>query len=723
MLQRYSTLAVTALTTLALLALLSVPAGAKVFAGNTGWYWSNPAPQGQLLTRLSVAEGRVWAGGAAGALLRSDDGGRSWASVRTGLLDDIRNVEAVSRGSVVFAGSCALRRSDDGGSTVRRLPWSVSDDSCPAQIHAISFATAMVGHLLLSNGDIYQTVDGGESWRKQSVAPGSSAAGGSTGVGDVEFTTIQSGVLSVGGRIFRSDDGGSSWTPVAEVPDLGAVTRFSFVNDQIGFAVAAGGLLRTSDGGNSWGQLLSSTGTAQALAGVACGSAASCVASAAAGGSLLQSGDGGLNWRDAGLQQQISDVAATGAGSYLAVGPDGLIVVSADDAASFSRVDRRISGRYNGLHALSTRSALAFGASGAIARTTNAGSSWQQLSAPLAQTLLDADASGANVLALARDGSLWRSSNRGVSWKRTNFPRSRKARALIVWPGGRTAVVGRRGVRVSTSWGAGARAARGAVAGMTLTGADTAKGAAFVYGPRRIAVTRDRGRSWQRVAVPRGPATTVQLEMLDAKNGYLLDSRAELHVTKDGGRHWRRLETTGANSATSIAFGDRRHGYIADASGRILYTDDAGATWARQYPFYDGDDDSPMTLVGLTRLGALALVRGTQQIFATTRGGRIGRSTKLTIRASAKQVRRGTVVTVTGRLKPAAGLERVAVLARVASARSGTQWVTQNATVSATGNFSTRWTVTAETHFIARWSGDAAHDGDAAPLVRVKIRR
>ena len=63
------------------------------------------------------------------------------------------------------------------------------------------------------------------------------------------------------------------------------------------------------------------------------------------------------------------------------------------------------------------------------------------------------------------------------------------------------------------------------------------------------------------------------------------------------------------------------------------------------------------------------------------------------------------------------------MLARVVGAKGGTRWVPQERTVSATGTFTTSWRITATTEFIARWSGDAAHDGDAAPLKIVKLRK
>jgi hypothetical protein len=225
------------------------------------------------------------------------------------------------------------------------------------------------------------------------------------------------------------------------------------------------------------------------------------------------------------------------------------------------------------------------------------------------------------------------------------------------------------------------------------------------------------------VARPRGAGKIVQLDMIDARRGYLLDSKAELFATTNGGRKWKRIETTGANFAVSMAFGDRRHGYLTDNTGRVLATADGGATWSRQYPFFDATEASKSLIAASSKLSALTLVTGTNRVFHTVSGGRIGSGSRLTIKPSATKVRKGTVVRVTGRLTPAGGTERVAVLARVTNAKGGTRWVPQERTVSATGTFTTSWLITASTEFIARWSGDASHDGDAAPLRIVKLKK
>lgn len=708
----------------AVLAASTTASGATIPAGNTGWFWSNPLPQGNSLVRVSASGGRVWAGGTTGTLLRSDDQGRTWSAVRTGLLAEVKIVEAISADSVIFGGNCALRRSDDSGVTVRRLAWSASDDNCSAGIQAVSFPTSVTGFLLLTSGDIYATSDGGDNWKKRGVAPQGDGTGA---VNDMVFQTPQRGVVSVGGKILQSTDGGVTWKDAAVTATGSRAFSFAFANSATGLAAGDHGeLLRTLDGGETWIPIDRSPDLAQLpfFTDITCGGPLVCIAEHAGGGSLQRTDDGGATWHSTTVPGGVpADVTFADGGSAVAVGAGGMIARSTDAGASFSRVDAQVTGAYSGLAGDSRTSAVAWGTGGSIARTLDGGLTWRGLTPTGGEALISAMAAQGKVLALEETGVLLSSADGGATWRRGAKPSKSAPGGLLLFKGGRSALIGPRGVFVSPKWGARAKRTSGPAAGMTLRSGDLAGSAAFVYGPRRIAVTGDRGRTWKALRGPRGSAKIVKLDMVDRRYGFLLDAKAEVFVTRDGARRWHRLETTGANSAVSLAFGDRRHGYITDSSGRILATADGGATFSRQYPFFDEKAASPMALVAPSRLGALTLVSGTNRIYATTSGGAVGQPSVLTIRPSSKRVRRGSVVSVTGTLTPATGIERVSVLARVARARGGTQWTTQNVTVSPQGTFTTRWKITADTVFIARWSGDFAHDGDGAAMKIVRLRR
>ena len=93
-----------------------------------------------------------------------------------------------------------------------------------------------------------------------------------------------------------------------------------------------------------------------------------------------------------------------------------------------------------------------------------------------------------------------------------------------------------------------------------------------------------------------------------------------------------------------------------------------------------------MTLAAPADKSAFMLVNGTNRVFTTTSGGKIGQPSELTIRSSSRRVRKKTVIRVTGKLIPAAGGERVTVLARAVGAKPGTRWTAQERTVSAARN-------------------------------------
>lgn len=160
----------------------------------------------------------------------------------------------------------AVLRSTDGGSTFAVRPVPGAERLQFRDIHARGASTAWI--LSAGNGDqsrIYHTTDGGATWALQFTNPDSAAF-----YDCLTFFDDRTGVAysdAVGGRtlILRTTDGGGTWThlPTGAVPaplegegafaaSGGCVTS---VDDRHGW-VALGGpgarLLRTSDAGATW---------------------------------------------------------------------------------------------------------------------------------------------------------------------------------------------------------------------------------------------------------------------------------------------------------------------------------------------------------------------------------------------------------------------------------------------------------------------------------------
>src|SRR4051794_8087498 len=220
---------------------LSTAAGAApVRVAHAGWSWGDPRPQGDTLSAVDFRGEQGYAVGEFGTMLRTDDGGATWSGVSTGLTEDLTEVQMISPSSVVIAGGCPVRRSDDGGRTFRRLPWTASDARCTAGVASLAFPSATVGYLLLGNGNVLRSSDSGKTWSRRTAVPGTPATSEASRIApsDIQFTSTDTGFASTtGGDVYYTTDSGSTWTPVLQLPF--AVRDLEFPSASVGYAVGA----------------------------------------------------------------------------------------------------------------------------------------------------------------------------------------------------------------------------------------------------------------------------------------------------------------------------------------------------------------------------------------------------------------------------------------------------------------------------------------------------
>lgn len=297
----------------------------------------------------------VWAGGYDGVVLRTVDGGRSWASVgpadaaAAGL--QIRDIEATSAQHAVAmtVGSGEESRiyvTDDGGAS-----WTEADRMTdPAGFYdCMAFTSASTGFVLSDPVGgiltIKTTLDGGRTW-----TPMDTSAAPAPLAGEYYFagsgTCLSAGVgprlaIGTGGadraRVVLSANGGRTWTavdtPVASSPSAGIFSvRFAdarrgivvggdFAAPESREAIAAW----TADGGASWSLPVVAPGgyrSGAAYAAVAgLGRAAIAVGPTGSDVSL----DGGRTWSP--FDASSLDTVQCAAGRCFASGADGRIAV------------------------------------------------------------------------------------------------------------------------------------------------------------------------------------------------------------------------------------------------------------------------------------------------------------------------------------------------------------------------------------------------------------
>lgn len=723
----------------ALAALALAPAApAAVTVGHSGWDWGTPLPQGNAIRALDFAGARGYAAGDFGTLLRTDDAGATWRGLATGIVSDLARLRVLGADTVIVGGGCTVRRSDDGGATFSRLPFTPSDNRCAAGVASFSFSTAAIGYLVLTDGTVLRTADGGKTFSRKTAVPGTEAARGSATPTDIFFTGDDTGFATTSspaaGKIYRTTDGGNSWMPVAEAGK--GFNGLAFVGTT-GYAVGqARTLFKSSDGGATWAA--KTVEPSADLTSIRCSTAAVCLLATAKGDQLLRTTDGGDTITAVTpATEPIFAAAFSSATRVVAGGEGGTTVVSDDAGVTFARVGGQVPGRFSRLRATSAGAAYAPGDNGALARTTDGGRTWTALGVSTSEDVVDVAFPTTEIgFALDSAGTLLRTDNGGGSWSVLNTGTAAKPPAVLALDKDRVLLIGPTGLRRSTDGGGSFDAIRGKLVNKSaLQDADRAGSAIFAWGPKAIIRSTDGGKTWRKVGRP-SKRPLIGVDFVSAKLGYALNVENKLWQTRDGGRRWLELAAVGTDNGIGLAFSSATRGYLVvnntalglargsgheddnDPGGVLLRTTDGGKSWHPQLIARDPIAERGIVAPGGATDYALA---GESQLFSTASGGDAGEASTLTITTKSRRLRRAAKIKVTGRLAPAGGRELVMVSMRPGG---GQFWQTKTVEVAANGSFTTTWNVPKSgAVFVAQWRGDDERAGDGSTLLAVDVGR
>lgn len=168
----------------------------------SGWFWQNPLPQGnELFAVAQPASNTLVAVGAVGTILRTTDGGETWARQFGGTSATYRAVSFVDANTGTAVGSRFgqgfILRTTDGGAT-----WTPGTRGTSASLSSVSFVDANIGTAVGQTGTILRTTDGGATWTPQT-------SGTPVWLIGVSFVDANRGtVVGERGTILRTTTGG-----------------------------------------------------------------------------------------------------------------------------------------------------------------------------------------------------------------------------------------------------------------------------------------------------------------------------------------------------------------------------------------------------------------------------------------------------------------------------------------------------------------------------------
>ena len=280
------------------------------------------------------------------------------------------------------------------------------------------------------------------------------------------------------GAVFKTNDGGSTWKRVA-LDTVTPITRTSFDDLKIGWAISESRIYSTEDGGVRWRRQIRTEDSLNAIAfadaenGLVVGEDGIVYRTTEGGvqskdqGQLLCAGStceeeplSTWNPVESGTELALNDVAFVDINHAWVSGDKGLILFSPDGGLTWGRRNTGVEARLLSVSFIGVDDGVVVGENGTILVTTDGGMTWQRSVSPTSLRL--------NAVAFSEDGTAWavgdegtmlRSRDGGVTWTQLGFqlPLTSALRA-VSFDGAFGAAVGAEGAVLTTtdngdSWG------------------------------------------------------------------------------------------------------------------------------------------------------------------------------------------------------------------------------------------------------------------------------
>jgi len=725
-----------------LLVLAPVASGAPIAYRQSAFFWGSPFPQGEdvhwidfngrdgyLVTSTMPPDESSET--STTTLLGTLDGGHSWRQLE-GAPQRVDRVHSLGGGQAVLE-ACDVFRTDDSGRSFKRIPLLRGSGGCT---RGASFPTPDRGFFLSRDGGVAATDDGGKTVTGRRAVPGVTDQ---TDTARLAFSGTETGVAIRDGVIYRTTDGARSWEQVASAR---APLRAVELSGASGLAAGdASTVLSTSDSGASW-TIQPMRGTPQqSFTAVRCLNPSECLflngrAVYSAVPALVRTADGG---RAAALVKGTEKVQALdlgGPADATASGLGGGLEISSDTGSSFAPLVPPVP-TYQ-LAAAPDSTLLSYDGSAALGRSVDGGRTWQQLALPaqkgefVGAPSFSSHARGVvPVLGPKRRGvptrmRLLATSDGGRSWRTASRNRASRISAVLALSRGRVLASGELGVSRSTNGGRTFRAVRARpLRRIRVYGFDRAGSAVAALGANGVAVSRDGGRSWRGLMLPRG-IEFATVDFASARVGFVTGN-GRLYRTRDGGRSWRRLFSLGARQARKVSFSDSKHGFVdvsvPESMGcmdcfdpgttSIMRTDDGGRTWTPQ--FLRGEERFDDLIAIGRRRGVVSVADG---LVWTKTGGRGERRERVRLSISRRRLARPGRVTLTGSIRPSG--RRYLALSRTAGLESDG---IRSLRLTARGRLHLTTKVFKTTRFVLHAGSDSRLSGAGSRVITVVVGR
>ncbi len=555
------------------------------------WECQNPWPtSADIMSIWPLSENKVIAGGVAGSLLISEDRGKSWDIKKLSTGNPIQRMFFTDSATGWITTGDKLLKSEDGGKSWNEVPTGIN-----LAYHFFSdfkFITRDKGWLLITPrstyyqdiidhpGQAFETTDGGLTWLKSSynfqgiLYEVSCVDENNIFVRSSEIITQFSSKTF----LYETSDGGISWQKL-EGPRGGLGGGYLyFVDINIGWM----GKYKTTDRGLTWVQKLDSS---ISLTGLEVVDKTNMWSNN--NNTIYHSTDGGDTWETQSIEPELNLRRTKFFDKNIgwACGSGGMIHYTTDGGTNWIRSSKGAIDYLWGVDFADDKNGWAVGTSGRILHTVNGGTDWIEQDSGIKNDLAAVDfvdnKSGwavgqVNILSTSDGGDHW-ISQKGCP--DTVFTDVQFLNTKNGWVTGTSGILWKTNDG-GTTWEP--ESTKTIVTLYDVNFVDSLYGWVCGQGGTILAST-DGGIHWQKQSIA-SSSGFLKLQFVDRNHGWVTRGDAAVYYrTTDGGVTWTQLppNATGYEGLQCFYFLDENIGFgCTFLNSDILITSDGGQTWS-----------------------------------------------------------------------------------------------------------------------------------------------
>jgi photosystem II stability/assembly factor-like uncharacterized protein len=551
--------------------------------GAQEWQWSNPQPQGNMLWSVYFLNDNTgFAVGRMGTILKTTDGGTHWKVTYLQNHALLLSIHFYSNevGIVVGNDGTILRTINEGETWEDR---SIDPDLLLSSVYLVDSNTGYITaqREFPSDGMLYKTTDGGETWALTKSTNSSLSA----------VFSIGQDTVFVGGfyGIFRSVDGGLNW--LDSVATTYRVETLYFTDSFNGIAAGGGGntvFMKTADGGNSWTSLYWSVPHfsydqvffSSDLTGYAIGTDD--------GTGVIKTTDGGVTWNlVSSMDEYLYDIFFLTDETGYIVGGTGAILKTTNGGINWEPISRQVNDDFYSIYFTGRNKGFVSG-NKTITRTENGGLEWEKIIGGVDYERLyqitfenenEGYAAGHGYFTYyTKDGgNSWNTMSAGT-WPLFNgidIPPRADSGYLV----GEDCLIVKFNTQISGGYWKFQHSPFENTSDDYFSVYFPARDTGFITGSSGIIIrTYNGGYPWEALN-SNTSASLMSVFFPSDQIGYVVGTEGTILKTTDNGTTWNPQVSGTLKTLYCVHFYNDNFGYIAGASGRILKTRNGGATW------------------------------------------------------------------------------------------------------------------------------------------------